>query len=284
MERRTVLALIASLALTASARATTVKPVASGQLRTEWMENMRRYSGVVYYPLSGPLDRYPFLVFAPGMGKVAGDYDALLEALASQGFVVAAIRASAPVRSAGNGDYLAMMQEIFAMAGRMEKMNRERNNPLSGRINTRGYGVFGHSLGGAAAVMAAAGDESIRAVINLDGDLVGEAQNVRPQQPLAYLMSEAPSATGWLERWGASKSERRRESVWKDTCGRSAAPLRVRMGGMQHGDFASGGERSIAMSAALVGAFFAAHLGEGPAANDSMAYTLRSYPEIVTLP
>lgn len=284
MERRTVLALIASLALHASARATTVKPVASGQLRTEWMENMRRYNGVVYYPLSGPLDRYPFLVFAPGMGKVAGDYDALLQAVASQGFVVAAIRASGPARGAGSSDYLAMMQEIFAMAGRMEKMNRERNNPLAGRINTHGYGVFGHSLGGAAAVMAAGGDESIRAVINLDGDLVGEAQQVRPRQPLAYLVSETPSATGWLERWGASKSERRRESVWKDSCERSAAPFRARMGGMQHGDFAVGGERSIAMSAALVSAFFAAHLAEGAASNDALASTLRSYPEIVTLP
>jgi len=284
LERRTVLALIASLALTASARGTTVKPAASGQLRTEWMENMRRYSGVVYYPLSGPVDRYPFLVFAPGMGKVAGDYDALLEAVAGQGFVVAAIRASAPVRSAGSSDYLAMMQEIFAMAGRMEKMNRERNHPLAGRINTHGYGVFGHSLGGAAAVMAAGGDEAIRAVINLDGDLVGEAQNVRPRQPLAYLMSETPSATGWLERWGASKSERRRESVWKDSSGRSIAPFRARMGSMQHSDFAGGGERGIAMSAALVGAFFAAHLGEGAAPNDALASTLRSYPEIVTLP
>ena len=284
MERRTVLALIASLALSASARATTDKLIAAGQLRTEWMENMRRYSGVVYYPLRGPLDRYPVLIFAPGMGKVAGDYDALLEAVASQGFVVAAIRATAPVRNAGSSDYLAMMQEIFAMAGRMEKMARERSSPLAGRINTRGFGVFGHSLGGAAAVMAAGGDESIRAVVNLDGDLVGEAQNVRPRQPLAYLVSEAASATGWLERWGASKSERRRDAVWKDTGARSAAPFRARMGGMQHGDFASGGERSIAMSAALVGAFFAAHLGEGAASNDGMGQVLRSYPEIVILP
>jgi hypothetical protein len=56
------------------------------------------------------------------------------------------------------------------------------------------------------------------------------------------------------------------------------------MGGMQHGDFASGGERSIAMSAALVGAFFAAHLSESAASNDALASTLRSYPEIVALP
>ncbi|UGQ46627.1 alpha/beta hydrolase [Massilia endophytica] len=310
MERRTVLAFAAALAVGAYRIAPEAKAAGSGyavgQLRTEWMENMRRHTAVVYYPardggVHEAARRYPFLVFAPGMSKLAGDYSVLLEMLAAQGFVVAAVRAAKPARNHNQSEYLTMTQDILAMARRMQALARDRNSPLGGRINVKGYAAFGHSLGGAASALAADYDSSIVAAMNLDGDYSDNTLDARPRQPLGYLVTEPPAGGGWMERWSHSKSEHRREGIWKDVSSKSAAPCRLRVRGMLHANFEDGaihpelnknrpygsidGQRGIAMTAALVKAFFLPYLKDDAAsAKAELAAVMADYPEIAFMP
>jgi dienelactone hydrolase len=132
--------------------------------------------------------RYPLVLLSPGFGAPRYTLTGLAEDLASRGYVVAAVDHA--YESAGTafpgGRILtcvacteAQTHEDLrrATAGRGQDMSfvldrltgRHPAWRYAGLIDRNRIGMAGHSLGGASAVSAMAGDHRIRAGVNMDG-------------------------------------------------------------------------------------------------------------------
>ena len=162
-------------------------------------------------PLATAQPSYPVLIFAPGLGGHPLEYSNLIEDIVSHGYIVAAITPTyysgftiladgrvPPQRPFGSvvtpgptmtQDELAAMlaaataqinevQDIWAgdISFALDVLTRENGNAqsvLRGRLDLARVGVFGHSLGGIAAVRAARTDRRLRAIVSLDGAGLG---------------------------------------------------------------------------------------------------------------
>jgi dienelactone hydrolase len=221
------------------------------------------FDGMGYSALRAPMvrGRHPLLVFAPGARLTAYDYRTLLEELASRGFVIVAIT---PLDDANYAAVAALIRTTVNVA---LGWSVDAEDALGVGIDARNVGVFGHSLGGAAGVWAAAQDARVRAVLNFDGDFIGGAEQARPHQALLY------ATCADLREPAASQARRTR--VW-DAVSAQAEAQRVELTGMRHFNFldaalltrsippeqAQGrfgpidGARGLAIAGALAGAFF----------------------------
>ncbi len=161
--------------------------------------------------------RWPVVVFSPGFMAVSDSYSALLEELASQGFVVLAIDhpyISGPTRLTDGSlampalpgdlddpqafitaamfalssdqrlvvDWLHGLQPDDGPAGRL----------LARRVDLSRLSAGGHSLGGAAALWTARRDERVRAALNIDGTVLGDLSGAWPK-PLMFLLEDGPA-------------------------------------------------------------------------------------------
>jgi dienelactone hydrolase len=163
----------------------------------------------------------PVLIFSHGLGVKSSYYTAILEELASHGYVVAAIEhpydTSAVVFP--DGRLVRFANDQWAKARSLDEettsLSRERievcaaddlfvlnrltklnegtpDGVLKGRLDLKRVGIFGHSMGGLAAARACAIDQRFKACVNMDGENGGqvylpeEAGRV-PQPPFLYL-------------------------------------------------------------------------------------------------
>jgi hypothetical protein len=119
-------------------------------------------------------------------------------------------------------------------------------NTLSGSwlkdvIDTKQVGIFGHSMGGAAATFVASRDTSIKAFVDLDGDLMGSALKVRAMQPALMLSHDEAigmmAATQKMDREGRERSEYRRHADWVRATDDAQVALRIRINGILHLNF-----------------------------------------------
>ncbi|MDX3102088.1 alpha/beta hydrolase family protein [Nonomuraea angiospora] len=144
--------------------------------------------------VAGAGGRFPVVLFSPGLGGVRTQNTAWAEELASLGYVVVALDHpydSAAVvltggrtirtRVAATGDerederraagWTAVRADdlgfVLTQLGRLDR--GEIAGPLTGRLDTARAAVTGHSIGGAAALVAARQDPRFAAVIDLDG-------------------------------------------------------------------------------------------------------------------
>ncbi|MGC0422628.1 alpha/beta hydrolase family protein [Embleya sp. AB8] len=132
--------------------------------------------------------RYPLVVLSPGFGASAFTLTGLAEELAGRGYVVAAIDHA--YESAGtafpDGRMLTCVactkvrteEELAAVpAGRAKDVSFVLDRLTGSRpawryadlIDRKRIGMAGHSIGGASAAAAMAGDRRIRAGVNMDG-------------------------------------------------------------------------------------------------------------------
>ncbi|MEU1728543.1 hypothetical protein [Nonomuraea sp. NPDC005692] len=145
-------------------------------------------------PVAGGGDRFPVVLFSPGLGGVRTQNTAWAEELASRGYVVAAVDhpydsavvtladgRAVRTKVAATGDQAeddrraagwtavraADLSFVLTQFGRLDR--GEIPGLLSGRLDTRRAAATGHSLGGAAALQAARQDPRFAAVIDLDG-------------------------------------------------------------------------------------------------------------------
>ncbi|MFF4615064.1 alpha/beta hydrolase [Nonomuraea jabiensis] len=144
--------------------------------------------------VAGEGGRFPVVLFSPGLGGVRTQNTAWAEELAGLGYVVAALDHpydSAAVvladgrtirtRVAATGDerederraagWTAVRADdlgfVLTQLGRLDR--GEIAGPLTGRLDAARAAVTGHSIGGAAALLAARQDSRFAAVIDLDG-------------------------------------------------------------------------------------------------------------------
>ncbi|TFW24042.1 hypothetical protein E4L96_06375 [Massilia arenosa] len=249
---------------------------------------VRSVPGLAPASVAGPR---PVLVFASGAHQKAGDYTVLLEQIASRGYVVVALDAPA----AGE-PYASTADEI---ASALREVDRQRaNGPWADRLDEPA-GAFGHSIGGAGAVLALARNPRLRAAFNLDGDFTGAAESARPVKPVAVLQTEAPPRS-WLGALAERRSEQRRADIWKQVRSAARETILLSARGLRHANFLDAaliapsamdakqraerfgtmdGTRGLLMTADVVTSWFDAALGKGQPVAALRASAAR-YPEL----
>lgn len=149
-----------------------------------------RTAAVPDAPALAAAGRFPVVLFSPGLGGVRTQNTAWAEELASRGYAVVALDHpydSAAVtladgttigtQVAPSGDdaednrranaWTAVRAADLSFA--LSRLDTDLPAPLTGLLDTGRSAVTGHSLGGAAALLAARRDPRFRAVIDLDG-------------------------------------------------------------------------------------------------------------------
>jgi pimeloyl-ACP methyl ester carboxylesterase len=143
------------------------------------------------------------------------DYTALLEDIASHGYVVVGINptyfCSATVFSDGRqvgglplGERLwhkpgtstledlfpIWVQDMVFVLNQVTKLDSDPQDPFLGRLDLSRVGAFGHSYGGAAAASACYEDERLKAGIDIDGSPRGKRSTWQRSKPLMLLQSD----------------------------------------------------------------------------------------------
>ncbi len=139
--------------------------------------------------------RRRLLIFSHGYGAPSFQSTALMEHLASHGFII--------IAPAHAGNTLGDDDDEFSVAGanrvpdvsflidHMYARNALRGDPFYGRIDTRGVGVLGHSYGGMTALGSVAGwgdnaaDPRVKAAVPISAVVVGDMQRDKRPPPYA---------------------------------------------------------------------------------------------------
>jgi pimeloyl-ACP methyl ester carboxylesterase len=167
-------------------------------------------------PAESSSRQYPVLLFAPGSGTTPLDYSALIEDVASHGYIVLGVespdygRASVfadgrvtlghdPVERATRGGArpsTALAIQAWEEAARvfgedlsfaLRHLAALGDVPLRRAADLTRVGVFGHSLGGAAALQCAHDDPRVRAVFDIDGSPIWSAGHGPLHKPVMIL-------------------------------------------------------------------------------------------------
>jgi len=167
-------------------------------------------------PVESSSRKYPVLLFAPGSGTTPLDYSAIIEDVASHGYIVLGVespdygRASIfadgrvvlghdPVERATRGGErpstalaLRAWEEAARVFGEdlsfaLKHLAALGDVPLNRAADLSRVGVFGHSLGGAAALQCAHDNPRVRAVFDIDGSPIWSAGNGPLHKPVLIL-------------------------------------------------------------------------------------------------
>jgi dienelactone hydrolase len=165
----------------------------------------------------------PAVIFSPGASFGACDYRLLLQELASRGYVVVGLHPLSSPR-ASRERYVEAPREFLTAVARLSEMNRQ--GPLAGRIDIAKLAFVGHSLGGAAAILALQNTPSVRVAVNLDGDFgPGQTGAAAPGGKVLYLLG------------AGDPSQARRLSDWRKVTRGSAVAIALQAASLGHLDF-----------------------------------------------
>jgi predicted dienelactone hydrolase len=160
---------------------------------------------------------YPVLIMEPGLGPAIPDYTVLAENLASHGYIVVGINPTyssnlvvfpdgrvvtrseqgtipdnaSRTQAEQIADQLisVWVKDVVFVMNRLEAANASSASPFYQRLELAHLGVFGHSFGGATAILVCQQDPRCKAGANLDGTPFGSGKNAPIQVPF-LLMSE----------------------------------------------------------------------------------------------
>jgi hypothetical protein len=168
---------------------------------------------------------HPLVIFAPGAAMGGRDYRLFVEALAARGLAVTVLR---PLGSPGASDarYGEAANEIAAALAVLRTAPAGESDR---RIDARRPVLVGHSLGGAAAVLAGARTGACAA--NIDGDFGGASAEALLRVPVLYVIGDPD-----LDRPG---DVARRTGVWRAVASHSGGQaLALGITSMRHFDIA----------------------------------------------
>jgi len=195
-----------------------------------------------------PARSLPLLVFGPGLGWLPTDYSSLLASLASKGYLVLAISAvpisrqlyfpdgSMTETPAVQADYQAMAS-YFNLAISAVLQQKQQAETLFSQLDEQRIFVAGHSVSGAAALIAAQHNSQIKGVINLDGDVNDSFSDIQPAQPVLYITTQPPGSGNNPLDWSDDRSEKRRDGFFSNTSKNSRLAIRIKIPSMYHLDF-----------------------------------------------
>jgi predicted dienelactone hydrolase len=172
----------------------------------------------------------PVVLYSPGLGGGRGTGTALVEDLASHGYVVVTIDhtydASEVEFPGGRVEVSAIPPEIddqvIAQAVAVREADTrfvlDRLAALAagkrpfGELDLDRVGMFGHSLGGSTAAATMHGDRRLKAGVNMDGTLVGAAAVAGSDRPFLLLSSDHgtdPEDPTWDTFWANQRGWKR---------------------------------------------------------------------------
>jgi hypothetical protein len=174
----------------------------SGWFLTHYLALVRTHARIGV-PVSPTQSTYPVLLFSPAWSAGRTDYTSFYEALASHGFVVAAMEHVKDLNGPFMGTNLAQFHEADALVRRraedavyvldqLTKWNEsDPDKLLTGRLDLSRIGILGHSFGGATAAEACWLDRRFKAGIGLDGYFFGEVADAGAEQPFFFMHSDS---------------------------------------------------------------------------------------------
>jgi pimeloyl-ACP methyl ester carboxylesterase len=122
----------------------------------------------VYYPASVAganaavaLGSFPVLVFGHGFVMSTGAYGNLWNHFVPKGYIMAL-----PTTEAGIPDHAAFGQDLAFVAQAMQAAGADAGSPFFGRV-APATALMGHSMGGGASLLGAAGNSAITTVVDL---------------------------------------------------------------------------------------------------------------------
>ena len=160
--------------------------------------------------MAGEGGRFPVLVYVNGWGGSRWENTALMQELASHGYVVAAsdqptgvfdgvdlsgsFDTSSPAAWQRTLDIAkvklsAQVNVAGRVLDRLVALDEEHGHPFAGRLDMTRAGIVGFSFGGATAAEAAA-DPRFRGVVNIDGLLFGSAKQHGVAAPYLELSDD----------------------------------------------------------------------------------------------
>jgi dienelactone hydrolase len=165
-------------------------------------------------PVAEGAERFPIIVFSPGLSATRTANTVLAEEWASRGYVVATVDhpydaaltfidgepvysrnsiaglTDAEIAQVTTENFATRSADLGFVLTQLERLDRgEIPGPLAGRLDTGRAAVAGHSRGGAAALMAAAADPRFAAVVHIDGGLDPTAAPQPFGQPVLSITS-----------------------------------------------------------------------------------------------
>ena len=148
----------------------------------------------------------PVLIFSHGAGMSRSSYTSIIEDLASHGYIIAAIDhpyLGLSVMSDGRvQSFSTDTRGPEAVVARVESMAQDASFVLdalldmkgvsqrfAGHIDARRVGVFGHSLGGAAALEVCRSSTRFKACADLDGSVWGKVESEGINRPYLVMLN-----------------------------------------------------------------------------------------------
>jgi dienelactone hydrolase len=165
-------------------------------------------------PFSEAQKRFPVLLFSPGDGQLPSDYTALLEDLASYGYVILAaahpfdtplvvfpdgrvVRSSEKFQYERSKRMMVRAGDLISIVDHVAKESDKQDEFFS-RLDLQKVAALGHSFGGAAAIQACALDSRLKAAMDLDGTVYGDVVTTGVRQPVFLLMGSLTERPRWL--------------------------------------------------------------------------------------
>jgi hypothetical protein len=195
-------------------------------------------------------EKFPLLIFGPGHTWLPTDYSTLIEDIVSNGYIVVGYVPTglAGVSELSNGEIikgkLTVQEQDLSFDDALfvrKQLKTLSNSWLKNNIDLSSVGIFGHSQGGVASVVAAARDTTIKAFVNLDGDLMASALNAKTTQPALLFSNDErvgmASATAKMDKEGRERSEYRRHADFVRATDNSKVVLRIRIDDIRHLNF-----------------------------------------------
>ncbi|MEO2209640.1 lipase [Paenibacillus amylolyticus] len=165
--------------------------------------------------MSDVSDKFPVVLFSPGVRSARYQSMTAIEELVSHGYIVVGMDhpyTSARVTfpdgrkvSYEAGPEFATSEELYQynvegvgiraadarfILDTLEQWNlNDPNQVLEGRLDLNHTGIMGHSYGGATTAEALAQDERLRAGLSLEGGFWGSVSKTSLKQPFMYIMS-----------------------------------------------------------------------------------------------
>lgn len=155
--------------------------------------------------------KHPVLLYSPGSSEMRSDATALVENLASEGFVVVTIdhthegefvefpdghlvRGTFVDTGAASNERAIRVRvaDTHFVLDQLAKL--EGHGAFAGRLDLSRIGMFGFSLGGATAAAAMLRDPRLKAGADLDGSIYGPVIHAGLRRPFLLMLSPIPAA------------------------------------------------------------------------------------------
>lgn len=170
--------------------------------------------------VSSEQDSYPIIVFSHGLGGLCSFHTALLENLASHGYIIVGLdhpySSYVSILSDGRNikktaeleisiikllkdcdlkslncieEELKIWQaDVQFVIGKLYEINKSPTSDFFGKLNLERMGICGHSLGGALAAQICLNDKRIKAGVSIDGSMLQQTSDSDFQTPFMFIL------------------------------------------------------------------------------------------------